>query len=90
MRVKIGERDADFFAYDSHVLMDQFRIGAAATGDLTLLLTAIQMTSKFIATNVRKARLINLSVSFSLSSIHYSFILTRSQSRTCRRDERTG
>lgn len=40
--------------------MDQFRIGAAATGDLTLLLTAIQMTSKFIATNVRKARLINL------------------------------
>ena len=60
MRVKIGERDADFFAYDSHVLMDQFRIGAAATGDLTLLLTAIQMTSKFIATNVRKARLINL------------------------------
>lgn len=38
------------------------RLGAAATGDLTLLLTAIQVTSKFIATNVRKARLINLSV----------------------------
>lgn len=44
----------------SHVLSDQFSLGAAATGDLTLLLTAIQTTSKFIATNVRKARLINL------------------------------
>ncbi|KAH7871852.1 fructose-1,6-bisphosphatase [Lentinula edodes] len=43
-----------------HVLHDQMRLGAAATGDLTLLLTAIQVTSKFIATNVRKARLINL------------------------------
>ena len=46
--------------FPSHVLADQFRIGATATGDLTLLLTAIQTTSKFIATNVRKARLINL------------------------------
>lgn len=46
----------------SHVLSDQLRLGAAATGDLTLLLTAIQVTSKFIATNVRKARLINLFV----------------------------
>jgi len=36
------------------------RLGATATGDLTLLLTAIQVTSKFIATNVRRARLINL------------------------------
>ncbi|KZV71671.1 fructose-1,6-bisphosphatase [Peniophora sp. CONT] len=44
----------------SHVLAGQFRAGARATGDLTLLLTAIQLTSKFIATNVRKARLINL------------------------------
>ena len=47
----------------SHVLHDQLRLGDAATGDLTLLLTAIQVTSKFIATNVRKARLINLYVS---------------------------
>lgn len=46
--------------HDSHVLADQFSLGAIATGDLTLLLTAIQTTSKFIATNVRKARLINL------------------------------
>ncbi|CAA7271700.1 unnamed protein product [Cyclocybe aegerita] len=43
-----------------HVLNDQLHLGSAATGDLTLLLTAIQLTSKFIATNVRKARLINL------------------------------
>lgn len=43
-----------------HVLSDQIRLGAAATGDLTLLLNAIEVTSKFIATNVRKARLINL------------------------------
>ncbi len=48
------------FYHDSHVLSDQFSLGAVATGDLTLLLTAIQTTSKFIATNVRKARLINL------------------------------
>lgn len=42
------------------VLAEQFRLGPATAGDLTLLLTAIQVTSKFIATNVRKARLINL------------------------------
>ncbi|KAJ3551755.1 hypothetical protein NP233_g13017 [Leucocoprinus birnbaumii] len=44
----------------SHVLSEGLRLGPAATGDLTLLLTAISFTSKFIATNVRKARLINL------------------------------
>jgi hypothetical protein len=49
-------------AHGSHVLNSQFRLGANATGDLTLLLNAIQLTSKFIATNVRKARLINLCV----------------------------
>ncbi|KAF7363447.1 Fructose-1,6-bisphosphatase, cytosolic [Mycena sanguinolenta] len=50
----------DLITLTRHVLHDQLRLGAAATGDLTLLLTAIQVTSKFIATNVRKARLINL------------------------------
>lgn len=50
----------DLITLTRHVLNDQLRLGAAATGDLTLLLTAIQVTSKFIATNVRKARLINL------------------------------
>ncbi|KAG5342748.1 Fructose-1,6-bisphosphatase, cytosolic [Termitomyces sp. Mn162] len=50
----------DLITLTRHVLSDQLRLGASATGDLTLLLTAIQVTSKFIATNVRKARLINL------------------------------
>ncbi|KAH9951902.1 fructose-1,6-bisphosphatase [Amylocystis lapponica] len=50
----------DLITLTRHVLSDQYKLGAAATGDLTLLLTAIQTTSKFIATNVRKARLINL------------------------------
>jgi fructose-1,6-bisphosphatase I len=50
----------DLITLTRHVLSEQFRLGTTATGDLTLLLTAIQVTSKFIATNVRKARLINL------------------------------
>jgi len=50
----------DIVTVTRHVLSDQFRLGAAATGDLTLLLTAITTTSKFIASNVRRARLINL------------------------------
>ncbi|KAF9052633.1 fructose-1,6-bisphosphatase [Panaeolus papilionaceus] len=50
----------DLITLTRHVLHDQLRLGTTATGDLTLLLTAIQVTSKFIATNVRKARLINL------------------------------
>jgi len=50
----------DIITLTRHILSDQYHLGPAATGDLTLLLTAIQTTSKFIATNVRKARLINL------------------------------
>jgi len=50
----------DLITLTRHVLHDQIRLGSLSTGDLTLLLTAIQVTSKFIATNVRKARLINL------------------------------
>jgi hypothetical protein len=46
----------------SHILSEQIRLGAAATGDLTLLLNAIGFASKFIASNVRRARLINLFV----------------------------
>ncbi|GAA5992022.1 hypothetical protein JCM11641_003143, partial [Rhodosporidiobolus odoratus] len=42
-----------------HVLSQQ-QNHPIATGDLTLLLTAIQTTCKFIATNVRRAGLINL------------------------------
>ncbi|KAF5391333.1 hypothetical protein D9757_001892 [Collybiopsis confluens] len=55
-----GVPSSEIITLTRHVLHDQMRLGAAATGDLTLLLTAIQVTSKFIATNVRKARLINL------------------------------
>jgi len=35
-------------------------LGKKATGDLTLLLTALQTTCKTIAMNVRRARLLNL------------------------------
>jgi len=52
--------NTDLITLTRHILNDQLRLGPAATGDLTLLLNAIQVTSKFIATNVRKARLINL------------------------------
>jgi len=52
--------NTDLITLTRHILSDQIRLGDAATGDLTLLLNAIQTTSKFIATNVRKARLINL------------------------------
>jgi fructose-1,6-bisphosphatase I len=56
----LDEPSTDIITLTRHVLSDQLRLGSTATGDLTLLLTAIQVTSKFIATNVRKARLINL------------------------------
>lgn len=51
---------ADLVTLTRHVLSQQYTLGNAASGDLTLLLTAIQVTSKYIASNVRKARLINL------------------------------
>lgn len=50
------------FSSNRHVLNEQIKLGDKASGDLTLLLIAIQLTSKFISTNVRKASLINLSV----------------------------
>lgn len=52
--------NTDIATLTREVLAEQFRLGATVAGDLTLLLNAIQVTSKFIATNVRKARLINL------------------------------
>ena len=52
--------NTDIITLTRHVIQEQYRLGDAATGDLTLLLNAIETTSKFIATNVRKARLINL------------------------------
>ncbi|CAD6564987.1 MAG: Fructose-1,6-bisphosphatase [Cyphobasidiales sp. Tagirdzhanova-0007] len=44
----------------SHMLQEQAMLGPKATGDLTLLLQAIQTTCKTIAMNVRRARLLNL------------------------------
>jgi len=60
----VGKADempsTDLITLTRHVLAEQQRLGSTATGDLTSLLIAIQVTSKFIANNVRKARLINL------------------------------
>lgn len=50
----------DLITLTRHILSQQYALGERATGDLTLLLVAIQVTSKYIASNVRKARLINL------------------------------
>jgi len=57
-----------------HILSEQIRLGPAATGDLTLLINAIEFTSKFIASNVRKARLINLFDLFSYSRSHVAVL----------------
>jgi len=50
----------DLITLTRHILSQQYALGEKATGDLTMLLVAIQVTSKYIASNVRKARLINL------------------------------
>lgn len=52
----------DIITLTRHVLQEGFkaRTSSAASGDLTLLLSALQTTCKFIESNVRKARLINL------------------------------
>ncbi|KAK0544778.1 Fructose-1,6-bisphosphatase [Tilletia horrida] len=54
--------DTDIITLSRHVLQEGFRLRAssAASGDLTLLLNALQTTCKFIESKVRKARLINL------------------------------
>ena len=51
-----------------HTLANQVELGPTATGDLTLLLTAIQTTCRFIAHNVRRAKLVNLFGAFSSCS----------------------
>jgi len=48
-----------------HVFTDQVENHKEASGDLTLLLTAIQLGCKFVASNVRKASLISMYVSLS-------------------------
>ncbi|BGO89651.1 hypothetical protein NBRC10512_001496 [Rhodotorula toruloides] len=54
-----GAPKTEIITLTSHVLSQQQR-HPIATGDLTLLLTAIQTTCKFISTNVRRAGLLNL------------------------------
>ncbi|KAG9298940.1 hypothetical protein G9A89_015962 [Geosiphon pyriformis] len=49
----------DIITLSRHVL-DEQRRHKEASGELTLLLNAIQLGCKFVATNVRKARLLNL------------------------------
>lgn len=49
----------DIITLTRHVL-DEQRKYKEASGDLTLLLNAVQLGCKFVATNVRKARLLNL------------------------------
>jgi len=53
------ELSTEIITLTRHVLNSQART-PQASGDLTILLTAIQTTCKFIATNVRRARLLNL------------------------------
>jgi len=55
-----GEINTDIITLTTNTLNDQSKLGAQASGDLTILLTAIQTTCKFLATNVRKAKLLNL------------------------------
>jgi len=49
----------DIITLTRHVL-DEQRKHKEASGDLSLLLNAVQLGCKFVATNVRKARLLNL------------------------------
>ncbi|KAL7413880.1 fructose-1,6-bisphosphatase class 1/Sedoheputulose-1,7-bisphosphatase [Mrakia frigida] len=56
----MADQNTELMTLTRHVLTEQQNLGSAASGDLTLLLIAIQLTSKFISTNVRKASLINL------------------------------
>lgn len=52
----------DLITLTRHVLNEGFNLArsSAASGDLTILLTSLQTTCKFIESNVRKASLINL------------------------------
>jgi len=60
MSIEPQPPSTEIITLTSHILSEQIRLGVAATGDLTLLLNSIGFASKFIASNVRKARLINL------------------------------
>lgn len=55
-----------------HVFQDQVENHKEASGDLTLLLTAIQLGCKFVASNVRKASLISMYVSLFLAQFLFA------------------
>lgn len=52
--------DTDLVTLTRFILTSQKNVAPQATGDLTLLLNALQFAFKFIAKNIRKAELINL------------------------------
>jgi len=56
----MSEINTDLVTLTTNTLNDQAKLGAQASGDMTILLTAIQTTCKFLSTNVRKAKLLNL------------------------------
>ncbi|KAG0240228.1 fructose-1,6-bisphosphatase [Mortierella sp. GBAus27b] len=53
-------KNTNIITLTRHVFQNQVENHSEATGDLTLLLTAIQLGCKFVASNVRKASLINI------------------------------
>ncbi|KAL1919454.1 uncharacterized protein VTP21DRAFT_2147 [Calcarisporiella thermophila] len=55
----VSSESADIITLTRHVISEQMK-AKEATGDLTLLLTAIQMGCKFVASRVKQAALINL------------------------------
>lgn len=55
-------KNTNIITLTRHVFQNQVENHREATGDLTLLLTAIQLGCKFVASNVRKASLINMYV----------------------------
>jgi hypothetical protein len=54
-----GKFNADLITLSRHTLQEQYRHNDAS-GDLTLLLTSLQLACKYVASCVRKAGLVNL------------------------------
>lgn len=54
------EVETDILTLTAFIIKEQQKVGANATGELTLLLTALQFAFKFIAHNIRRAELVNL------------------------------
>lgn len=52
--------DTDIVTLSRFIIQEQLRVAPKATGELSLLLNALQFSFKFIAHNIRKAELVNL------------------------------